>query len=118
MVYETKFLVSLAITLLIEVPLAVIAFRYILKLREVSLRTIIFVGILASSLTLPYLWFIIPRYVDARLYLLWGETIIILAEAVIYNQLLNIKIIKALLASTSINLISYYLGIFMIYLLT
>lgn len=113
MVYETKFLISLALTLIIEIPLAVVIIRFILKLREVSLWQVIFVAFIASSLTLPYLWFIVPSYVDARLYLLYGEVFIILVEGIVYNQLLKIKIGKALLISLIINIISYYFGVLM-----
>ncbi len=110
MIYETKFLISLALTLIIEVPLVVLMVKYIIKLREVSLWKIIFVAFLASATTLPYLWFVIPPYVDARFYILYGEIFVVVTEAFIYNQLLKLNIIKALLLSITVNLISYYLG--------
>lgn len=111
MVYETKFLISLALTLLIEIPLAVVIVHFIIKLREVSLWQVVFVSFIASALTLPYLWFIVPRYVDARLYIIYGEIFITLVEGIVYNQLLKINIWKALLLSLVVNMASYYFGV-------
>ena len=114
MIYETKFLISLALTLLIEIPLVVVMMRYVIKLREVSLWKIIFVSFIASVTTLPYLWFVISPYVDARYYLLYGEAFVILFESLIFNQLFKLNIGKAFLVSLVANLVSYYLGGFIL----
>lgn len=114
MIYETKFLISLALTLLIEIPLVVVMIKYVIKLREVSLWKIVFVAFLATITTLPYLWFVISPYVDAKYYLLYGEVFVILFEALIFNQLLKLHIGKAFLVSLIANLVSYYLGGFIL----
>jgi hypothetical protein len=110
MTYETKFLVSLAVTEIIEIPLAVIIIKYLLKLRGVFVSKIIITAFFASAFTLPYLWFVLPPFIDARLYIIYGESLVILVEALIYNQFLNIKIKNAILISLAANLISYFLG--------
>lgn len=113
MIYETRFLVSLILSLIIEVPLAVVIIKYIIKPRGVPLNKIIFVSALATILTLPYLWFVMPPYFDARYYILTGEIIVILVEALIFIRLLEIKFHHALSVSFFANLISYYIGIYL-----
>ena len=110
MLYETKFLISLGLTLLIEVPLVVVLMRYVVKVRGVSFWRVLFVAFLASAATLPYLWFVIGSYVDARFYLFVGESFVVLFEMLIFNQLLGIRIHKAFVISLVVNLTSYYLG--------
>lgn len=110
MMLETKFLVALALTLMIEVPLVVLMIKYFVKLRGVPLSKVLFVAFLASIVTLPYLWFIIPPYVDMRFYVVIGESFVVLAEMLIFNQLLGVKIHKAFVVSLVANLISYFLG--------
>ncbi|MFH1533810.1 MAG: hypothetical protein ABID64_02670 [Nitrospirota bacterium] len=110
MLYETKFLVSLGFTLAIEVPLVVVLMRYFVKLREVSFWKVSFVAFLASVVTLPYLWFVIGSYVDARFYLLIGESFVVLFEMLIFNQLLGVQIHKAFTVSLVVNFVSYFLG--------
>lgn len=110
MLYETKFLVSLGTTLAIEIPLVALIMRYVIRLREVSVWKVVFVAFLASTLTLPYLWFALSPYVDARFYLLIGESFVVLAEMVIFWGLLGVRIHKAFVVSLAVNVISYYLG--------
>lgn len=110
MLYETKFLISLGLTLLIEVPLVVVLMRYVVKPREGNFWKVLFVAFLASVVTLPYLWFVIGSYVDARFYLLIGESFVVLFEMLIFNRLLGVRIHKAFVVSLVVNFISYYFG--------
>jgi hypothetical protein len=110
MLYETKFLVSLGTTLAIEIPLVALIMRYVIRLREVSFWKVAFVAFLASTLTLPYLWFVLSPYVDARFYLLIGESFVVLFEMVIFWLLLGVRIHKAFAVSLVVNVASYYLG--------
>jgi len=75
---------------------------------------IIVAAFLASLLTLPYLWFVLPPFVDARYYLWIGEGLVGLTEAVLYTLLLGIRIDKTLLISLSANAASYFLGRFLL----
>ena len=102
MIYESKFLVALGITLAIEVP---IVWGFVRKWRAVV------VGFLASALTLPYLWFVLAPYVDARYFLWIGELSVIVVEAVIYFVLLRVKWWVAVMASVLANVLSYFFGV-------
>ncbi len=111
MLYETQFLISLSLTLIIEIPIVFIFVKVIYKLKELSNLKILIVGLIASTLTLPYLWFVLSPYINARYYIFTGELIVVIVEALIYNQLLNIKFKQVLLISLVANLISYGLGL-------
>lgn len=110
MSYEVSFLYSLFITLLIEVPVVFLIVRYLYK--KFEKWNIVFVGIISSTLTLPYFWFILPMYIsDRTFYILVGESIIILIEAFIYFRLLKLKIGQALFISLVANLASVLVGL-------
>jgi hypothetical protein len=99
---------SLGLTLLVEVPVAFVVLRFLFKEKNLKTSHILFVSFLASILTLPYLWFVLSPYVDAHYYLVIGESLVFLIEAVIYWRLFNLKIGKALLLSLLANFLSYY----------
>jgi hypothetical protein len=110
MSYEQSFLYSLFLTLVIEVPIVFFLVRYLYK--KSKNWDIVLVGIIASTLTLPYLWFILPFYVsDRMIYILLGESIIVLIEAFMYHRLLKIKFTQALLVSFIANLASTLFGL-------
>ena len=111
MIYETKFLLSLIVTLIIEVPILIVFVKYTIKPQHFSIRKIIMVGIIASTLTLPYLWFVLIAYLPANYYILLGEIFVILTEALIYYQILDLKLHKALYISLIANIISILVGI-------
>jgi len=70
------------------------------------------VGLVASTLTLPYFWFILPVYIsDRRSYILFGEFLIILVEAIIYNQFLKIRLSEAAVVSLIANIASIFFGL-------
>ena len=110
MFYETRFLIALLLTLIIEIPVLLVFCKLIFRLKIKSFR-IIFAGFLASVLTLPYLWFVLPAYINSVYYIYIGETLVFLFEALIYNRLLNIKISKSLLVSFAANLTSFVIGL-------
>lgn len=116
MIYEQKFILALTQTLLIEVPVLVFFVRYFYKksdAKKIELHKIILIGIIASSLTLPYLWFVLPAFISDRfLYILLGEISIILIEMIIYNQFfikLNLK--RAFTISLIANALSVIAGL-------
>ncbi len=114
MLYETKFLICLFLTLLIELPIIFILINYIFK-SKISVKKILFVGFLASTLTLPYLWFILPQFINSRYYIFIGELFVIVIESVMYNQLLNLNTNKAILLSATANILSFLVGYMIIY---
>ena len=112
MLYETRFLISLFLTLIIEIPVVFWLIKYIFKIKTKNSR-IFFSAAIASILTLPYLWFVMPSYINATYYLFIGEFIVFLVEAIIYWQLFEIKYWKAILISLIANILSFVVGIFL-----
>lgn len=110
MAYEQSFLISLLVTLLIEIPIVFFFVYSIYKRKEKF--DIIFSGILASVLTLPYFWFILPYYISDRItYIVLGELVVIIIEAFIYFRLLKLKLRQAILISFLANLASTLIGL-------
>ncbi|MFH0714030.1 MAG: hypothetical protein V1722_05680 [Candidatus Micrarchaeota archaeon] len=111
MLLEIKFLIALFATLAIEVAVVLLLAKFAFKLKD--LRGSAIVAIVASTLTLPYLWFIFPPFLPADKYLLFGEIIVIALEALIYRVfLMNWK--QAGATSIVANVVSFYLGGFIL----
>ena len=110
MLYETKFLISLLATIILELPIIFIFIRYIFKIKNLPTKNILFLGILASVLTLPYLWFVLPPFIKSNHYIFFGEAIVILVESIIYNQIFKLRIEKSFILSLTANLFSYFIG--------
>ena len=113
MLFETHFLVALCETWLVEIPLLFLLVRYIVKITDLSVARIVGTGLLATALTLPYLWFVLPPYVDAAFYPLIGESLVIAVEAVIFFLLLRVKPAVAGFLSLVINISSFVLGMWL-----
>lgn len=111
MLYETRFLLALLFSLIIEVPFLFILIKYIFLIKNLKNLDILSVGIIATTLTIPYLWFVIPAFVNAAYYVYIGEGIVIITEAVIYLLLLKIGSIKSLIISIILNMLSYGIGL-------
>ena len=113
MLYETHFLLSLCVTWLIEVPLLFLLVRYLVKGNDPSAARIVGTGLLASALTLPYLWFVLPPYVDAAYYPLIGELLVIAVEAALFFLLLRVKPVAAVFLSLVVNVSSFGIGMWL-----
>jgi hypothetical protein len=111
MLYETRFLLALVTTWVIEITVLIALIRYVFRDKNLPLIKIIGIGALCTALALPYLWFILPPYVDAANYIILGETLVFLVEAFILNRLLGLKLAVALICSFSMNLASFLLGL-------
>jgi hypothetical protein len=109
MLYETKFLVSLILTLFIEIPIVLILVKFLSP--KIKSYKIILISILATTLTIPYLWFIFPVYFIYLIYILIGEITVFLVESLIYWKFLPINLKKALLISFIANLSSLIIGL-------
>lgn len=104
-------MVSLGVTLAVEAPVVLVIVKLIFKEKKVGWLKVLGFAALASCLTLPYLWFILPSYVDARLYICTGEALVFVVEAFIFFFGLGIRFHKALLVSLIANAASYFLGV-------
>ena len=106
MIYEYRFLLSLITTIVIE---AIVLVLFLYKKRQ--LRKILFVNGIISSLTLPYLWFIYPLFISNHFwYVLSGEIIVVIIEAIILKELLELYVLESLKISFIANLVSYVIG--------
>lgn len=108
---ESQFLVSLVLTLLIEIPILIIFLRFLFK-SKLHLIKVICAGIIASVLTLPYLWFIIPSFVNSSYYILISELLAVLIETLIYSYTLSLNLRKSFLISLFANLVSFLIGFY------
>jgi len=111
MLYETRFLLALVTTWCIEIPVLIFLIRFVLRNKTQPVIRIAGTGALCTALTLPYLWFILPPYVDAAQYVVIGETLVFLTEAFILNRLLGLKPAAALACSFFMNMASFLLGL-------
>ena len=112
MLYETRFLISLFLTLTIEVPILFFLIRFFYKNKTISSKKIISSGVIASTLTLPYLWFVLSPYINSNYYVYIGEVLILCFEALIYNQFLELNIKKSFIVSLICNVVSFVIGLF------
>jgi len=114
MLYETRFLLALVTTWAIEIPVLVVLIRFVFRDTTLPLGRITGIGALCTALTLPYLWFILPPYVDAAYYPLMGETLVFLVEAFILYRLLGVSRNVALVCSFLMNAASFILGLYIL----
>lgn len=105
------FLIALFFTLLIEVPILFAMVRFAFRLRTIGSFRLFITGVLASSLTLPCLWFITPAISGAAYALVVGEILVFLVEAGVYVFVLQISLRRALLVSFVANLASLAFGL-------
>jgi hypothetical protein len=110
MFYATQFIFALFVTWLVEIPILWFSVRTVLKRNDVPVTRILFTGILASALTLPYLWFVLPQYIGAKYYLLIGELFVIAVESVILNQFLRTRPVLSIALSVVMNAASFAVG--------
>ncbi len=111
--YELRFLVALVLTLLIEVPLLlVLVSRF--SARRQSTGFVVFVGMSASLLTLPYLWFLLPAFVPLVLLVPIAEAVAVLVETGVYAVLLSLPPSRAFVLSLICNAASFVLGGFLL----
>jgi len=114
MLFQTLFFLALATTWAIEIPVLFGLIRIVFRDRTISRAEILFAGMLCTALTLPYLWFVIPAYVNLAYYTVTGETLVIVVEAIILNRVLGLQPKAAIVCSFGMNLASYVLGLFLL----
>lgn len=107
---EVAFLLALLLSWLIEVPVVWLLARYALHLREVGNARLVLTGLLATALTLPYLWLVLPDLLGAGLALWLGEALVFVGEMLLYRWLLPAPWRSAALLSLAANAASLLLG--------
>lgn len=112
MSYEFIFLKALAATIFFETIVLILYVRLLLKNKEISLLRLLGTGLFASFATLPYLWFVLPYFVEQQLpYTIIGESFAVIMETFIIGMLLNKKIGTSFLISLTCNAISFSIGL-------
>jgi hypothetical protein len=111
MLYETYFLLALLTTWAIEISILTALIRFAFRDKSVPISRIIGIGALCTALTLPYLWFVLPPFVDVAYYVQIGEALVFIVEAVILNRLLGLDLKRALICSFVMNVASFLLGL-------
>lgn len=112
MTYELRFLESFALTVAVETAVLWAALRLLPgAVPAPSSGRILGAGMLCSSATLPWLWFVLPAFVASRgLYLGIGESAVALAETAILAAMLPAAWPRALALSLACNGISWGIG--------
>ena len=107
-----KFWIAWLLTILIETIILFAIAKLFQKKDEISNLRLILVWILASTITLPLLWFVLPLFIkDWIKYTVIWELVVILIEIFIIKYWLKVSRWKAILASFICNLCSYLLGL-------
>ena len=112
--YEIKFLLALFLTILIEIIILSMLIRKILRMdtKKISNSRLIFTGMICSFATLPYLWFVLPSFLESKiLFILFGELFVIIIEAILLFFILRVGVTKSFLISLCCNLISFLIGL-------
>lgn len=107
---ELNFLHAFFLTIFLETTIL-----FLLCFKKYNLGTIILNGIIASSVTLPFVWFFFPIFGLAYdLQLILSENFAVLIEAFIYLKMFpKIQLRNAFFLSLACNFISFSVGIFL-----
>lgn len=112
--YLHKFFLAWIITVVSETVVLLVLFRKFSKDTTTNAGLVITASIFASSLTLPYVWFVFPYLFLGHysLSLILSEIFAWLAEAGFYKLSLRLTWKRALAFSLIANVVSYALGYF------
>lgn len=110
MEYESLFLISLLLTVVIETIVMLVYFR--LTKSTIKPLPILFTGWIASFSTLPYLWFVLPVFIwDNAQYVVVAELTAIVLETFIIKGVLKTNWLHSFCSSLVCNATSFLLGL-------
>lgn len=109
-----NFITSLLFTNIVEITLLFLMVKKFISNEQENIK-FIFVGLLASSTTLPYVSFVFPKlFIWPRsVSLVVAELFATIIEAILYKSLLKLNWKQAFVISLICNLASYYLSHFL-----
>ena len=111
----TKFFIARILTILIETLVLFAIAKLFRKKDQISNKRVALIWILASTITLPLLRFVLPIFInDETIYIIIWETLVTLIEIFIIKYWLKVSRWKAILASIACNLCSYLFGLFVL----
>ena len=110
--YFLSFLKSLLITVILETIILFFLCKLFFKKDNIKTRKIILTWILASSITLPILRFVLPHiFHNYTIYAIIWEVFVTFVEVFIIKYLLDINRQKSTIASIACNLFSVIIGL-------
>jgi hypothetical protein len=107
----SPFGVALLLAFLVEIPTVWLLARFAFRMRELRLSRVVVVGLLATALTLPVLWFVVPGLLVTWPGIAAGELLVVGVEGVIYAGLLGVGLPQALVLSLAANAASFAAGL-------
>lgn len=103
---------SLVVTLAVELPIVFYLIKYFYENKSIEKIKICVVTLIASTLTLPYLWFVLPFFIsNPALHIVIGELLVVCTEAVIFRFFFKLNLSKSLSISLIANLSSIVVGL-------
>ena len=109
------FWIAWILTVLIETIVLVLLVKIFWKKDELWNWKLVGAGILASTITLPILWFCLPYFfADYMVYVVFWEIFVTLLEVVIIKFILKIDWRKAIILSVACNLVSFVSWLFIL----
>lgn len=110
--YFISFLKSLLLTIILETIILFFLCKLFFKKDNLKTWKIILTWIVASSITLPILRFVLPHiFHNYTVYAIVGEVFVTFVEVFIIKYLLDINRQKATIASIACNLFSVIIGL-------
>ena len=110
MSFGVYFVLSLLLTLLVEIPVLLAAARYLLRIK-VQTKEILYWGFFVNLFSFPYLWFVFPLFISSHNYIYIGEGLVVLIESIILMKVLKTNLKNTFILSLIANLASYLTGI-------
>jgi len=113
MPYELAFLKALLITILLECIAAACLKKFFGQRLFLKQNYAYFLGIVAvaSALTLPYVWFVLPAFINAGLtYIIVSEISVTIVEGLFYWFTLKTSFKTAIILSVTTNFFSWFIG--------
>jgi len=109
--YYFLFIFALFLTIAIEGTAIFLLNKFWLK--KFSLKEIIACALLTTPLTLPYLWFLFPYFLQTNSieYIIFSESFAVLVETVIIAFLLKLCLKKSFTISFVANATSFLIGL-------
>jgi len=109
MTYGIYFLISILLTITVEIPVLFFSIKYIIKIKRQK-KEIFYWGVFVNLFSLPYLWFVFPLFIKSNLYILIGEILVVIIESFIYLKVLKTNFKNAFILSLIANTMSYLAG--------
>jgi ABC-type bacteriocin/lantibiotic exporter with double-glycine peptidase domain len=112
--YIYQFLLSELFSITLETLVLLLLLYFIFKVKK-PLHDVLFAGIFATGMTIPYVWFVFPFMRDwsNETSLLCSEPVITIIEALFYNKFLKLNAKTSFIVSCICNISSFFLKNFL-----